>query len=171
MTTRRRRTAFAGVKTAALGGLVLMLAVAGCGGTTPSGQPGQTSGQPGQTSQPGHPTSVTLGIYSGRPDPSWTLTDAQAAELSLRLGLLSAAFGNPPEGGLGYHGFTIVTAAAGLADRSLVAYRGAVAEPGPAARSYLVDAARSVERYLLDTGRSHLAPDEISAVEADLASP
>jgi hypothetical protein len=134
------------------------LLVAACGSTTSPGPTGES-------------TSVALGIYSGRPDPTWTLTEAQAAELSRRLGHLAPAVGTPPEGGLGYRGFTIATRGSGEGDRSLVVYRGAVAAPGVGSRSYLVDPMRSLERYLLDTGRSHLTAEHVRAVEADLATP
>ncbi len=156
MTGRPRRSRPTRPRAALLIAMALALLAGACGGDT-------------GTAVPGERTAVSLGIFSGRPDPSWMLTDAQSAELSLRLGRLAPAFGVPQEGGLGYRGFSISTSAAGKPDRILVAYRGAVAAPGPGSRSYLQDAARSVERYLLDTGRSQLAPEVIRAVEADLA--
>lgn len=115
---------------------------------------------------------VDLGIYSGRPDPSWTLTDAQAASLLGAIAALPVATGTPPEGGLGYHGFGVVLRQPGRADETVVAYRSTVAPPGVDPRPYRSDPGRTVERLLLDTGRAMLTSAEIAAVEADLlASP
>jgi len=123
-----------------------------------------------QASAPSSTTTVSLGLYSGRPDPSWTLTDAQSAELGRLIDSLPSAVGEPPQGGLGYHGFSIGAADAGGADRMLVAYRGAIATLGSGSGPYRQDAARTVERYLLDTGRPYLSAGEIDAVETDLST-
>jgi hypothetical protein len=109
---------------------------------------------------------VTLGIYSGRPDPSWTLTDGEAARLEAALAALPGAVGEPPTGGLGYHGFTI--------DRPgsvVMAYRGAVAPPGEGRRAYLADPARTIERLLVETARSHVTDIELAEVRRALATP
>lgn len=140
-----------------------LVVLAGCGSpSTPTNPP---------TGSPAAQVTVSLGIYSGRPDPTWALSDAQSAVLIRLLDDLPGASGVPPEGGLGYHGFRLVVRTAGQADEHLVAYRGAVAEPGAGARSYRQDEARSIERYVLETGRSHLTPTEVAAVEADLGIP
>jgi hypothetical protein len=113
---------------------------------------------------------VSLGIYSGRTDPSWTLTAAESAELRRLLSSLPTTIGEPPQGGLGYHGFVLTTADAGRTDQTLVAYRGAIADVGSGSRTYLVDEDRAVERYLLDTGRTYLSAGEVNAVETDLTA-
>ena len=114
--------------------------------------------------------TVSLGIYSGRPDPSWDLTDAQAAQVESAIEALPVATGTPPQGGLGYHGFTILIRRPGQADETLVAYRGTVAPMGTGPRTYRIDDGRTVERLLLDFGRSTLNPTEVAAVEADFAA-
>jgi len=119
---------------------------------------------------PGSITNVTLGIYSGRPDPTWALTEAESAELCRLVSALPSTIGDPPQGGLGYHGFFLVPADTGKAERTLVAYRGTVADLGEGSGTYLVDVDRTVERYLLETGRSHLSAGEVEAVETDLAT-
>lgn len=121
---------------------------------------------------PARPSGITvaLGIYSGRPDPSWELTEAQSAEFERLLDALPTASGDPPQGGLGYHGFYLIITRPGEAPLSLFAFRGAVTslESGP--RTYWQDSERTIEAYLLDTGRPHLTPNEIAAVEADLGT-
>jgi hypothetical protein len=107
-------------------------------------------------------TEVTLGIFSGMPDPTWTLTVEQSNQLSALVAGLGRADGAAPVGGLGYHGFTIVGV-----DGTFVAFEGIVAHTSDPAY-LLVDPQRSAERFLLDTARPHLAPEEIAAVNEAL---
>ena len=58
---------------------------------------------------------------------------------------------------------------AGQADQILVVYRGSAAQAGTAPPPYRSDPGRTIERLLLDIGRSRLAAVEIAAIEADLA--
>lgn len=148
-----------------IGGLLCLLLLAGCGGS------GTATANPAVTDAPGSggaagPVRVTLGLYSGRADPAWTLTDAEAAILETALAALSGAVGEPPVGGLGYHGFTI--------DRPggiVVAFRGAVAAPGEGKRPYLADPARTIERLLIGTARPHVTGNELAEVEQAFAAP
>jgi hypothetical protein len=147
-----------------IGGLVVAVLLAGCGGTT-TASPGPSASNPPGTGAAG-PVQVTLGIYSGRADPTWTLTDAEAASLGAALAKLAGVVGLPPVGGLGYHGFTIERP-----DGTVVAFNGAVAPPGDRARAYLADPARTIERLLLETARPHVAGNELVEVERALAAP
>ncbi|MEA2882771.1 MAG: hypothetical protein QOH32_2027 [Bradyrhizobium sp.] len=55
-------------------------------------------------------TTVTLNIYSGRPNPSWALTAEQEKQLTERLASLSTVTDARPSGvagGLGYRGFQV----------------------------------------------------------------
>jgi len=151
------------VTRAAAVALAIVAILAGCGGTAGTRTPGLAASAAEIT--------VTLGIYSGRPDPSWSLGGAQPAVLLQMIDDLPVAAGVPPEGGLGYHGFSLVVHVAGQADRYLVAYRGALAEPGAGPRDFRADPARTIERYLLATGRVHLTAAEVAAVEVDLGAP
>jgi hypothetical protein len=140
-----------------------LLLVAGCG--TTAGTPTASAGSgTAATDAPAAPVRVTLGLYSGRQDPSWPLTEAEAAALDAALARLAGAVGEPPVGGLGYHGFTIERPAG-----TLVAFGGAVAPPGDGSRAYLADPARTIERLLLDTARTHVAGNELVEVERALA--
>jgi hypothetical protein len=51
---------------------------------------------------------VTLEVFSGRPNPSWTLSAEQEQELIRRLQSLPPSDRSPAGGGLGYRGFRIV---------------------------------------------------------------
>jgi len=83
---------------------------------------------------------------------------------------LPSGTGTPPAGGLGYHGFTLLIRRAGQTDQTLVAYRAVVAAPGTESRPYRLDPGRTIERFLLETGRATLAAAEVAAVDADLAA-
>ena len=115
--------------------------------------------------------TVILGIYSGRPDRSWTLSDVQAAAVVGQLASLATTNTPSPQGGLGYHGFTIVLRQPGQPDQTFVAYRGTVVRTGDPADTVLADPDRTLETDLLDSGRAHLTAQEASIVEADLAAP
>jgi hypothetical protein len=147
-----------------LAGLVSLLLVAGCGANATA------TPEPSATSSPGRgaagPVRVTLGLYSGRADPTWILTDAEAASLEVALAKLTGAVGVPPVGGLGYHGFTIERP-----DGTDVAFDGAVAPPGDGERAYLADPVRTIERLLLGTARPHVTGNELAVVERALAAP
>jgi hypothetical protein len=141
--------------------------VAACGSpATPSPSAPLTSTGASTSVGPAGSATVVMGLYSGRPDPQWALTGEEAAALDTALVALPKSTSTPPVGGLGYHGFTIV-----LSDRTLVAYRGAVAPPGDGLRTVMADPTRSIERYLLETSRRHVTADDYRAVEQALAAP
>jgi hypothetical protein len=114
---------------------------------------------------PADEVRLTLGIYSGRPDPTWTLAGAEAAAVERAIQALPEAAGSPPEGGLGYHGFTV--ARAGI---NVTAYLGTVWAGGSGPQVIRQDPGRTVERLLLELGRAELTPEEIAEVERSLAT-
>jgi len=106
----------------------------------------------------GFAVRVVLGLYSGVPDPAWTLTTEQANELAAALAGLSRVEGTAPFGGLGYHGFTTVTA-----DGKLVAYAGKVSSVDADPPYILNDPERTIERLLLATAQPHVTAAEFRA--------
>ncbi|MEI7778333.1 MAG: hypothetical protein WCJ42_02755 [Actinomycetes bacterium] len=109
------------------------------------------------------PTTVTLGLYSGVADPTWTLTAGQSRELSSRVAQLSRVPGTAPTGGLGYHGFSFESPEA-----TLIAYAGAVSSVPNTAGGHLSDPDRVIERFLLTTGQRQLTPVEYAEVKQAL---
>jgi hypothetical protein len=140
--------------------LTLLSACGTAASPSPLGASPTTSG-----ASPG-PVVVTLGIYSGRPDPAWILTIDEVAGLDAALAAVAVGTGTPPVGGLGYHGFSISRPGS-----TGVAYGGAVAAPGSGPRAMQADPTRSVERYLLEVARAHVTPDEYALVERAIAAP
>ena len=106
---------------------------------------------------------VVLGLYSGVPDPAWTLNPEQADALAVALAGLTRVAEPAPSGGLGYHGFTIVTS-----DGTLVAYAGTVLSAESDPPYVLDDPDRTIERLLLDTAQPHVTPEELAVAEAAL---
>jgi len=155
-------------------GLALLLAVAACSPALPTGTsptPVPTAAvSPAASADPtpagtADALHVTLGIYSGRPDPTWTLSSAEAAAVERAIEALPQTAGTPPEGGLGYHGFTVVGGG-----RTLTAYQGVVSAGGSGPQVLRSDPGRTVERLLLELGRAQLTPAEIAEVERSLAT-
>jgi hypothetical protein len=104
---------------------------------------------------------ITLNVFSGRPNPSWLLTEPQEQQLTERLHALDQPTDKRPTGvfgGLGYRGFAIT--------------REPTHPSGPIAllvHEDIVDhqlggpnlvAQEGLEAWLADTGRAHV-PDEI----------
>ena len=52
-------------------------------------------------------TEVALDVFSGRENPKWQLTEAEAAQLQARLSDLPESTAAAPQGGLGYRGFIV----------------------------------------------------------------
>lgn len=102
---------------------------------------------------------VELDVYSGRPNPSWTLGPTEAADFLGRLAALPAAAPHEPQTPLGYRGFVVRVAGPAGADELRVA--GGRVERSRAGRvEWYGDPRRALERSLLDSGRAHL-PDEL----------
>jgi hypothetical protein len=106
---------------------------------------------------------ATLLIYSGRPDPDWSLTAEDLAELEAIVADLAPTDELLPEGGLGYRGFRI-TGPQG----TWRANGGIVVTPASPTGTALADPERLVERYLLQRGLPSLATAESDIVEQAL---
>ncbi len=96
---------------------------------------------------------VELNIFSGRPNPSWELSEEEASELAKRLAGLTPT--NQPHrvGGLGYRGFSISnpTASAGVPMHMNV-FDGVIASlEGGNTRHY--KDTNNVEHWLLEQAR------------------
>lgn len=107
---------------------------------------------------------VELDIHSDQPNPKWLLASGDEAQLH---GLIAAApRANPSDGesDSAYRGFV-----AQLSDEETVrVQRGVIEIARGAERTYRTDGDRAVERWLLATGRSTLAPCDYQTVVAAL---
>lgn len=98
---------------------------------------------------------VELDIFSGRPNPHWNLTTAQQTELQTALAALPVTGSAVPENdGLGYRGFRVSDPA--NTGRCIVAYAGYVTVSQGGWNEARKDEARTIERWLLDSGAPYL---------------
>jgi hypothetical protein len=117
----------------------------------------------------GGPVAVELDVFSGMPNPSWTLSDEAAAELSQRVAALPAGAPAALSSALGYRGF-IVEATWDDGPAVLDVQDGLVRLVAGDTTIYRQDPGRELERYLLETGADRLAPDLFDTVSDRIGS-
>jgi hypothetical protein len=111
---------------------------------------------------------VEIDIFSGMPNPAWTLSEAQANEFLAKLGELPETKGKSRSGNLGYAGL-IVRMEQG-ANKELHIQNGFVEIRGATGSSrFLLDPKRSLERWLLATGRASVDKTVLEVIDAALA--
>lgn len=96
----------------------------------------------------GTDVEVQLDVFSGRPNPRWTLSGDRARELGERLSSVEPAEPREPPA-LGYRGFLVSDSRIRLR-----VFDSLVALQGKDATRYLRDVG-GVEEYLLDQAREH----------------
>lgn len=97
---------------------------------------------------------VELDIFSGRPNPSWELTDQEVSNLATRLAGLPTAAPKFAAHALGYRGLVIFNPGGigGLPSRIRI-YKGLVEINDPESKYYRDS--NEIERWLLELGRAH----------------
>jgi hypothetical protein len=107
------------------------------------------------------PPRVVLDIFSGRGNPEWLLQPPESAELARRLAGLARSAAVPPSEGLGYRGVLVEQ---GSAPGDLLrVHDGLVTFERDPAQMPLLDPGRSLERWLLESGRGRVDPGLLSA--------
>jgi hypothetical protein len=103
-------------------------------------------------------SKVELDIFSGRPNPVWTLIESERDSLAERLASLPPARPRTLSANLGYRGLIVtVPGQDGVAINRV--QRGTVETTVGARTTYRDDPGRAFERWLLDTGTAHIAAD------------
>ncbi|MBM3502107.1 MAG: hypothetical protein FJX74_25930 [Armatimonadetes bacterium] len=98
---------------------------------------------------------MELDVFSGRPNPAWTLTHAESEELAALLQGLAASDPSPAVyEGLGYRGLLVRP----LGGPGLRIVRGAVREDLEGGRTWH-DPDRHIERLLIEKARAQVTPD------------
>lgn len=110
---------------------------------------------------------VELDLYSGMPNPTWTLTDAEADSLVKQLAALPRTSATDLAGNLGYRGF-IVRVTQGADTQLIRIQTGTVHIAKGAMNLYALDADRALERWLLDTGKPYLKSDIVKVLEGEI---
>ncbi|HXB06600.1 MAG TPA: hypothetical protein VNW04_05785 [Puia sp.] len=108
------------------------------------------------------PTIITALLYSGRPDPSWELTNAQEEQLKKMLfeekekSPITSAFSL---GLLGYRGFLVESIGNMEIPKSTYVFDGLI--DFPEQRSFtFIDKESKLEQFLLETSREHVDKEE-----------
>jgi hypothetical protein len=121
---------------------------------------------------------LKLHIFSGRPDPVWSISDKEAARLleagdqtPQRLfeahGMATAA-AQPPRRGLGYRGFSLIESAAGHSGDTLL--ETASLPAAESRREAFIDTNPEAERLLLESGAHLLDPVIVKAARDSIAA-
>jgi hypothetical protein len=119
----------------------------------------------------GH-AKVTLDIFSGRKNPTWSLNREQTESLLLIVKGLSVSGPSDFFDGLGYRGFQVTMTGPVYGKKSAInVYRGKVRyEDGDNIR-YLTDKDRQIEQLLLKYGSPHLPPGLYKTVGREVRPP
>jgi hypothetical protein len=100
--------------------------------------------------------NVELDIFSGRPNPVWSLSERQVGEMDAIIETLPATTASvPTRPGLGYRGFVVTR----LPQRAwrLDLFKGFVAIASEGRTEIRSDRERKLERFLLDSAGSELS--------------
>ena len=133
----------------ALAAAVLMT-TAYCGGADLSKHPQEKPSPDAAT--------VEVDLYSGRPNPSWSLTPEEVAHLVKRIDGLAPADEVEPPGRLGFRGLRFRLYAHGREIASGESFDEHLRFQDPAGPRHLADPGREVERWLLETGQGKIEP-------------
>lgn len=115
--------------------------------------------------------TVTLDVYSGKPNPSWQLSATHTAELELRLRALQPTTQEVKEfDGLGYRAVSVVIVRSEAARVEVTASRGMVTirESGQTRR--YTDTGSGLEAWLANTGADTVSPELLKQVNASIKS-
>jgi len=109
---------------------------------------------------------VELDIFSGRPNPTWVLTEQETEAFTRQLDMLPRTPARQFSTPLGYRGF-IVQCQEERVQRSIQVQRGTVQIGSGSAGEFALDTDRGFERWLLATGKAHLPPEVFKIAERE----
>jgi hypothetical protein len=114
---------------------------------------------------------VTMDVYSGRPNPEWSLSSEQITELKKRLAALStiAAADAKISDDLGYRAMHIVLKDAN-GDSEIAVSRGLVLQKTGSSMKRHVDEQRKLELWLVNTGEGKLSADLLQKTVAQITT-
>ena len=150
------------------GGILLLVVLSGTAGVRLSERADAYSDV--EQSQRGRalmtPVAVEVDIFSGRPNPGWTLSEADATTFRSKLSGLQKTAARSLSANLGYRGL-VITMPQETATKIHV-QNGVVEVSGSTPSSFFLDPQRSLERWLVGTGREFLSSGILEAIDVDL---
>ena len=102
--------------------------------------------------------TVEADLYSGRPNPAWSLTPEEVSRLVGRIEELAPTDAAEPPGRLGYRGLRFRLSAQGREIASGESFDGHLRVRDSAGLRHLADPGGEVERWLLATGQGKIEP-------------
>jgi hypothetical protein len=113
---------------------------------------------------------VTLDVYSGKPNPEWSLSDSDAKELLQRIRSLAPAPGGSarPEV-LGYRGMEVEIPGGIDGATRFVFSGGTVSTTRQGVQTYYADPGRKTELWLANTGAGHVKAELLKQVTVQIA--
>jgi hypothetical protein len=109
---------------------------------------------------------VELDIFSGRPNPTWTLSDADGRFFLKLLDKLATTSTREFSGNLGYRGFTVEVSNATEKERVRI-QNGLVHVRAANKEIYYNDHARTLERWLFESGKPFLESKLLQVIESE----
>jgi len=109
---------------------------------------------------------VEFDIFSGMPNPTWILTNAEADSFVKQLAALPLTSTRELSGNLGYRGF-IVQVTQGASTQLIRIQTSTVHISKGVTNVYAYDEGRKLERWLLNTGRPHLKNELFQIAERE----
>ena len=108
-----------------------------------------------------------LDIFSGVPNPTWSLTDAEADRFLQRLAAAPPGPVTELSGNLGYRGL-IVQVTHGADTQVIHIQNDAIHISKGATKTYARDGNRELERWLLGTGKPYLKDEIFQTVQREI---
>ncbi len=115
---------------------------------------------------------VTLDVYSGRPNPSWMLSQSDAQDLLQMLNGLPRAEPSEFFDGLGYRGFVLdITTPETSSTTQITLYKGRVRYADGSDARFFADNERQIERWLLSHAKPYIERSLYKYVKKELKKP
>ena len=114
--------------------------------------------------------TVALDVYSGKPNPTWSLSNRLVSDLLRRLQALEPSRSAPVEfDGLGYRGVRAELQDSSKLTASLIVSRGAVTIVQDGRQSWYRDNDHQLELWLVHTGTSALSSELLQYVTREIS--
>lgn len=133
--------------------LLLLAALATCSAQDGAGD----RSSPSASETVAEMANIELDIFSGRPNPTWELSREQTRELREKLARLPKAQAGAMPDHLGYRGVIVTWPGTG-GDETLRLYGGLAVQESEGGSTSRQDEGRRLERWLVQSGASHLDP-------------
>jgi len=114
--------------------------------------------------------TVEVDLYSGRPNPAWSLTPEEVAQLVKGVNGLAPADEVEPPSRLGFRGLRFRLYAGGREIASAESFDGHLRFQDPAGPRHLADPGGEVERWLLATGQGKIESQVYEALRNEAES-